>query len=48
MTPYLLSNGHQGDAQAKILDMHEIIERLERELEQMKESLAHRPPNPVK
>jgi len=38
MTPYILSNGHQGCANAKILDMNETIERLERELEQEREA----------
>ena len=32
MTPYLLSNGHQGDAQAKINDLQQMNEQLEREL----------------
>jgi len=32
MTPYLLSNGSHGDAQAKIHDLFAINERLEREL----------------
>jgi hypothetical protein len=33
MTPYILSNGHKGDANAKILDLHEMNEQLERELD---------------
>lgn len=38
MTPYTLSNGHQGDAQAKINDLAEINERLERQLAELRKN----------